>query len=228
MKRSLINREIEWAKNLVAKHNINLPVFAHFKKTEWQKCLAGTQSITKTMLGWDITDYHMDKYDELGGVLFTVRNGDQQDSSIGTPYAEKLILLHDGQSLPLHFHYSKTEDIINRSGGILALQLYNAHDDNTVDYDSDVIVYMDGIQHTVKAGEVVEVTNGNSISLTPRMYHLFWAKKGAGDLVVGEVSSVNDDNVDNHFALEMGRFSEIDEDEAIIHPLCNEYKKFDK
>ncbi len=226
MKRSLINREIQWAKELVKKHNISLPIFAYFKKDEWEKCLAGIQTIKHTMLGWDITDYHMEKYDELGGVLFTIRNGDQNDASIGTPYAEKLILLHDGQSLPLHFHFTKTEDIINRSGGILALKLYNVNDDDTVDYINDVKVYMDGILHTVKAGEQVEVTNGNSISLTSRMYHLFWAKENAGDLVVGEVSSVNDDNIDNHFADDMGRFSEIEEDEEIIHPLCNEYDKF--
>lgn len=226
MKRSLINKEIKWAKDLLKKHSISIPMFGNFTADEWKKCLAGEQSIEKTMLGWDITDYGMGDYDNLGGVLFTVRNGDQNNPEIGTPYAEKLILLHDGQALPLHFHYTKTEDIINRSGGILALKLYNSKDDNSVDYESDVKVYTDGVLQTVKAGEVVEVTNGNSITLTRGMYHLFWAKKDAGDLVVGEVSSVNDDNIDNHFDVVPERFSEIDEDEPIITPLCNEYDKF--
>jgi D-lyxose ketol-isomerase len=225
MKRSLINKEIEWAKNLLKKHNVFIPMFGHYTADDWKKCLSGSQSITQTMLGWDITDYGMDDYENLGGVLFTIRNGDQNNPDIGTPYAEKLILLHDGQSLPLHFHYTKTEDIINRSGGILALKLYNRNEDESVDYESDVEVYMDGVQHVVKAGEIVEVTNGNSITLTPGMYHLFWAKKGAGDLVVGEVSSVNDDNIDNHFDSVPQRFNEIEEDEPIIHPLCNEYDK---
>lgn len=225
MKRSLINKEIQWAKDLLKQHKITLPKFAYFYKDEWKECLASEQSIKKTMLGWDITDYGLGTYEKVGGVLFTVRNGDQYDSSIGTPYAEKYIILHDGQSLPLHFHYTKTEDIINRSGGVLALKLYNAFEDNSVDYESDVEVYMDGIKYTVKAGEVVEVLPGNSISLTPRMYHLFWAKEGAGDLIVGEVSSVNDDNIDNHFAEVPVRFSEIDEDEEVVTPLCNEYDK---
>ena len=226
MKRTLINKEIKWAKDLLKKHNVHIPMFGHYTAEDWKTCLKGEQSIHKTMLGWDITDYGMGNYDKLGGVLFTIRNGDQNNPEIGTPYAEKLILLHDGQALPLHFHYTKTEDIINRSGGVLALKLYNRKDDDSVDYDSDVKVYMDGILSIVKPGEVVEVTNGNSITLTPGMYHLFWAKEGAGDLVVGEVSSVNDDNIDNHFDVVPERFSEIEEDEPIVHPLCNEYDKF--
>lgn len=225
MKRSLINSEIKWAKELLKESNITLPMFGYYKKEDWIKCFKGEESIRKPMLGWDISDYGLDTYDKIGGVLFTIRNGDQNDKSIGTPYAEKYILLHEGQSLPLHFHFSKTEDIINRSGGILALQLYNANEDDSVDYKNDVKVYIDGILHTFKAGETVEVTNGNSITLTPRMYHLFWAKKGAGDLVVGEVSSVNDDNIDNHFDVVPDRFSEIEEDEEIICLLCNEYDK---
>lgn len=76
--------------------------------------------VQKTMLGWDVTDYGLNDYKKIGGVLFTVRNGDQNDPSIGVPYAEKYILLEEGQGLPIHFHYSKTEDIINRAGGVLA------------------------------------------------------------------------------------------------------------
>jgi len=43
--------------------------------------------------------------------------------------------------------------------------------------------------------------------------------------VVGEVSSVNDDNVDNRFNPTMPRFGEIEEDEPVVYPLCNEYEK---
>ena len=57
------------------------------------------------------------------------------------------------------------------------------------------------------------------------MYHLFWAKKGCGDLICGEISSVNDDKTDNYNAEKVLRFSDIEEDEKIIHPLCNEYEK---
>ncbi len=177
------------------------------------------------MLGWDITDYGMDEFDTLGATLFTLRNGSLNDDGVGVPYAEKLIVLKDGQRLPNHYHASKTEDIINKGGGILAIKLYNSHKNGDVDYKSDVEVDMDGIRYTVKAGEEINISPGHSITLRPFMYHLFWAKEGAGDLICGEVSSINDDHTDNYNAEEVKRFSEVIEDEAIVHPLCNEYDR---
>lgn len=223
MRRSEVNAAIEWAKELLNKYNISLPVFADWNCEEWAKNADITDMVCKTMLGWDVTDYGLDDYERIGGVLFTVRNGDQKDQTIGVPYAEKYILLADGQGLPTHFHYTKTEDIINRAGGVLALKLYNAKEDESIDYDSDVTVYMDGIKYVVKAGKTITVPVGSSISLTPYMYHNFWALEGEGDLIVGEVSSVNDDNVDNQFNPVLPRFASIDEDEPAIYPLCNEY-----
>jgi D-lyxose ketol-isomerase len=225
MKRSEVNAAIAWAKELLIDSNIALPIFAEWTREEWRANADKTDTIRKTMLGWDVTDYGLDDYKKIGGVLFTVRNGDQKDTEIGVPYAEKYIFLEDGQALPTHFHYSKTEDIINRAGGVLALKLYNAKEDESIDYNSDVVAYMDGIKHVVGAGETVSVSVGSSITLTPYMYHSFWAQKGAGDLVVGEVSSVNDDNVDNRFSPTMPRFGEIEEDEPVVYPLCNEYEK---
>ena len=225
MKRSEINNSIIWAKNLLKKHNINLPLFGYWTMDDWISNKESLNTIRKVMLGWDITDYGMDKFDELGAVLFTLRNGSINDSTIGTPYAEKLLILKDGQRLPLHHHRSKTEDIINRSGGILAIKLYNSLKNGSVDYYSNVKVFMDGIEYTFKAGEEINIPPGNSITLKPFMYHLFWAKKGCGDLICGEVSSINDDNTDNYNAEDVMRFSNIEEDTNIIHPLCNEYEK---
>lgn len=225
MKRSDINKAIEWAKVLLKKENITLPPFAYWRYDEWVMNKDRLDTIIKTMLGWDVTDYGLDNYNKVGGVLFTVRNGDQKDPSIGVPYAEKYILFEEGQGLPTHFHYTKTEDIINRAGGILALKLYNSNKDEGIDMINDVIVYIDGIKHIAKAGDTVTVPVGSSITLTPYMYHSFWALEGKGDLIVGEVSSVNDDNVDNRFSPVVPRFGDIVEDEPIIHPLCNEYSR---
>ena len=36
---------------------------------------------------------------------------------------------------------------------------------------------------------------------------------------------VNDDMTDNYFAEPTARFADIEEDEPIVHPLCNEYEK---
>lgn len=224
MKRSQINQEIRWAKTLLEKNNIKLPPFGYWTMEEWKSGERDLSTIKEVMLGWDITDYGKDKFDELGAVLFTLRNGSLKDSRIGTPYAEKLIVLKDGQRLPIHYHASKTEDIINRAGGVLAIKLYNSLKNGEVDYQSKVSVDMDGVNYTFEAGEEINIYPGNSITLRPFVYHLFWAKAGCGDLVIGEVSSINDDKTDNYNAEDVSRFSTVEEDEAILHPLCNEYE----
>ena len=84
------------------------------------------------------------------------------------------------------------------------------------------VVALNGLSLDVKAGSFVDVTVRNSITIRPGMYHRFHAD---GDIVVGEVSKVNDDTTDNRFAEAVPRFSVIDEDEEVVYPLCNEYVK---
>ena len=43
--------------------------------------------------------------------------------------------------------------------------------------------------------------------------------------MIGEVSTVNDDENDNRFLEPLGRYPHIDEDTAPTHLLCNEYTK---
>lgn len=223
MKRSQINAEIKRAKELLEQNKIKLPPFGYWTLEEWQDGTKDITTIKNVMLGWDITDYGKDQFDQLGAILFTLRNGSLEDSRVGTPYAEKLIVLKEGQRLPIHYHASKTEDIINRAGGVLAIKLYNSKKNGEVDYETPVQVDMDGISYTFQPGEEVDIAPGNSITLRPFMYHLFWAKEGCGDLICGEVSSINDDNTDNYNAEDVSRFSTVEEDEPILHPLCNEY-----
>lgn len=226
MKRSQINSAIKWTLALFEKNNIYLPEFGYWGMDEWKANKDKLDTIKKVMLGWDVTDYGLNDYEKFGGVLFTIRNGDQKDPATGVPYAEKYIVLNDSQGLPTHFHFTKTEDIINRAGGILAIQIYNALPDYEIDHKTPVTVYCDGIKKTAAPGETIKIEPGGSISLTRYMYHKFWALEGAGDLICGEVSSVNDDNIDNHFYKKLPRFGDIEEDEPAIFPLCNEYDKW--
>ena len=84
-----------------------------------------------------------------------------------------------------------------------------------------VDVSVDGRKLTVEAGSVVRLGPGESISLPTHLYHKFWAEEDT--VLCGEVSAVNDDNVDNHFLDQIGRFPEIEEDEPPVHLLCTEY-----
>lgn len=226
MKRSEINSAIQWAFSLMENSKILLPEFGYWKLEDWRANKDKLSIIKRVMLGWDITDYGLNDFEKTGGVLFTLRNGDQSDASIGVPYAEKYILFRDGQGIPMHFHFSKTEDIINRAGGVLALKLFNALPDREIDYKTPVEAYCDGILKAFEPGEIVKIGPGGSITLTPYMYHAFWALEGKGDLVCGEVSSVNNDNVDNNFYEKFPRFGAIEEDEDVLLPLCNEYDRW--
>ena len=55
------------------------------------------------------------------------------------------------------------------------------------------------------------------------MYHQFWSE--GGHSMIGEVSTVNDDENDNRFLEPLGRYPHIDEDVAPTHLMCNEYAK---
>ena len=68
--------------------------------------------------------------------------------------------------------------------------------------------------------QVIRLTPGESITLPCGQYHKFWGE--GGKVLVGEVSKVNDDRIDNRFFDEVGRFPTIQEDEPIRYPLFSE------
>ncbi len=208
------------------KYSFSLPPFCHFTPEEWQEKGQDYDEIRDCMLGWDVTDFGSDDFERVGASLLTIRNGrlDMKDK-YPKVYAEKLIYMKEGQMLPNHFHWYKTEDIINRGGGNLLIRVYNSLPDESVDRESDVTVYSDGRKFTVPAGAQVRLTPGESIFITRGLYHDFTVEKGTGAVLIGEVSQCNDDNSDNRFELPSGRFPEIVEDEPPYRLLCNEYPK---
>lgn len=225
MKRSEINNAIKWAEELSQKHHITLPDFARYAPDKAVFSEPQRVNLKKTMLGWDVTDFGTDDFSKVGAVLFTVRNGSVYESNVGTPYAEKYIFLKDGneQEIPLHYHVQKTEDIINRAGGVFCCQLAVQDENGRPDFTKPVTVLRDGEYYEAKPAEIIEISTGNSITLEPGVFHRFFAKTGYGDLVIGEVSKINDDNIDNVFANPSDRFCEIEEDEPLYRLLVNEY-----
>ena len=223
MKRSEVNKILAWSKDFIAEHRFNMPPFAFWTPEDWKHKGHDCDEIRKNMLGWDITDFGLGEFGKYGLVLFTARNGSYSDPNDPKPYAEKIMIVMDGQVCPLHLHWKKIEDIINRAGGQLVIQLFNATKDEKVDRKTPVKVSLDAVVRTVPAGGEVVLQPGESITLVQKLYHKFWAKKGTGPVLIGEVSAVNDDKTDNCFAEKMGRFPKIEEDEPPLHLLCNEY-----
>jgi len=222
MKRSEINGLIRDAIAFTKAHGFELPPFAFWSPDAWNAKGREADEIRDCMLGWDVTDFAAGDFRKWGLVAFTLRNGHPTDARYPKPYCEKILITDEAQILPMHFHWNKAEDIINRGGGNVVMQLYNATSDDGL-ADSDVTVSVDGVRRAFKAGETVTLTPGDSICLTSRIYHKWWGEKGKGKILLGEVSKVNDDRSDNRFYEPLGRFSEIEEDETPLHLLCNEY-----
>lgn len=223
MKRSEVNRRIRDAIEFFHQHQFVLPPFAYWTPDQWRTKGVEADAIRRNGLGWDLTDFGSGDFDRIGLLLFTLRNGSQSDPDQDKPYAEKIMVVQEEQVTPMHFHWSKVEDIINRGGGRLQIELYNATDNEELDRERPVVVYMDGVRYTFPPGHVVTLSPGESITLTRRLYHKFWGEKGFGRVLVGEVSSVNDDNSDNRFLEPAGRFPAVEEDEPVAYLLCTEY-----
>lgn len=220
MKRSRINAILREADQFLHQRQFHLPPFAYWTPAQWVQKGEEAQEVADSRLGWDITDFGQEDYERVGLFVFTLRNG--TPGSQGKTYAEKILVVGVDQVTPMHFHWSKMEDIINRGGGKLAVQLYNAVDEKPV--DTEVKVSLDGVERTVKAGTTVHLEPGESITLEPYCYHRFW---GVGERVlVGEVSKVNDDHTDNRFYEPVGRFPAIEEDEEPLHLLVNDYERY--
>ena len=207
MKRSKINTEIRHMEEMIKAHGFEIPPFCKWTAEDWKTKGAEYDEIRDNMLGWDITDYGLGKFDEVGFSLITIRNGNLKMDKYTKTYAEKLLLVKEGQMAPMHFHWNKMEDIINRGGGNVMITVYNSTKEGEF-ADTDVTVNCDGREFTVPAGTKVKLTPGESITI-----------------YLGEVSMCNDDEHDNRFYEPIGRFPAIEEDEAPYRLLCNEYPK---
>lgn len=224
MKRSRVNEILREGDAFIRSFGYVMPPFAYWTPQELkEKRPAG---IVDARLGWDITDYGQGKYDDLGLLLFTVRNGRAEDLTRGTGmlYAEKIMISRRNQLSPMHRHVVKAEDIINRGGGRLVLELFMPAHDGGIDREAEVEVPTDGVVRRLPAGGLLKLDPGESVTLLPGVWHAFWGE--GGDVLIGEVSTVNDDLTDNIFADPIGRFSDIEEDEEPLRLLVSDYDRF--
>lgn len=226
MKRSEINAIMRSADQFIRSRGFYLPPFAYWSPQDWRLKGPEVSEIVNNHLGWDITDFGSNTFAKCGLFLFTVRNGSagNWETLKGKLYAEKIMIVEENQVTPYHFHWNKMEDIINRGGGNLMIQLYNATSQEEFDYSSNVVLSVDGIQRVFAPGDILSLTPGESVSLPQYCYHQFWGE--GGRVLVGEVSMVNDDHTDNRFNPPVGRFPSIDEDEEPLYLLCNDYGRY--
>lgn len=224
MKRSRVNDIIREGDAFIRSFGYIMPPFAYWSLKEMQS--RRPAGIVDARLGWDITDYGQGKFHDLGLFLFTVRNGRPEDLNRGRGmlYAEKIMISRKDQLSPMHRHMVKAEDIINRGGGKLVLELFMPDGEGKIDPKAEVDVPTDGVKRKLRAGGLLKLEPGESVTLLPGVWHSFWAE--GSDVLIGEVSTVNDDLTDNIFRDPIGRFSNIEEDEQPVHLLVSDYDRW--
>lgn len=218
MKRSEINTLMQSALDFFAKNKFYLPTWASFSPDEWKGKYETCSEIIDNVLGWDLTDFGSNDFSKRGLLLFTIRNGNITKDK--KSYCEKIMIAGVNQETPMHYHRLKMEDIINRGGGILEIEFYNSNSDGSFS-DQAFIVKIDGEIHTLKPGAIVQLKPGQSVCMEPGVYHRFYGIEAP--VLVGEVSTVNDDTNDNFFYEKVGRFPQIEEDEQPLHLLSSDY-----
>jgi D-lyxose ketol-isomerase len=224
MKRSRINQIMAESDDMIRSFGFVLPPFANWSPDEFRANKDLAINVISARCGWDITDYGAGNFDAMGLFLFTLRNGRLADLQRGGGmcYAEKLLISRQDQLSPMHTHVIKAEDIINRGGASLVVELFGSDDDGNFAEDRGGVVYCDGIRREFAPGEKLKFAPGESVTLMPGDWHAFWGD--GGDVLIGEVSTVNDDETDNIFRDPIGRFAEIQEDEDPTHLLVSDYR----
>jgi len=223
MKRSQINKSIKEAIAFFKKNNFTLPLFAYWQKRKWQANKSEYQEVLETRLGWDVTNFGSNNFTHMGRTIFTLRNGKYNSKKYPKTYAQKIMMLNEGQKSPIHYHKRKMEDIINLAGGNIVIRFWKAGK-NGILLKNKLTVKIDGGEKTVAAGKKVVLKNGESVCIVPGTYHEFYAEERKGKVMSGEVSSVCDDLNDNFWLKKAVRFPVIEENEPQKYILCSEYK----
>ena len=177
MKRSEVNQILKDAECFLKEKNFLLPPWAYWNLEDWNRNKENAQEVITNMLGWDITDFGSGNFNKRGLFLFTIRNGKLNVDK--KTYAEKVMIVEENQETPMHYHWNKMEDIINRGGGNLVIELYNTTSDNQLD-STDVTFKKDGVIGKVKAGGKVILTPGRALHWSRECIIVFMVKKVKG------------------------------------------------
>ena len=227
MQRSEVNDIIRAADAFIRSFGFILPPFAYWSPQTMRDRRAEIDGIVDARLGWDITDYGEGRFDTLGLFLFTVRNGSEADlrRGGGMCYAEKIMISRQRPGVaaaPAHREGRGHHQPRRGDAGAAASTRATPRGTSTTTPRSTVAT--DGVVRRQGPGEVLLLDPGESVTLMPGNWHEFWGE--GGDVLIGEVSTVNNDLTDNIFAEPIGRFAEIEEDEDPLHLLVSDYPRW--
>lgn len=160
---------------------------------------------------WDVTDFGSENFKKYGLLLINLAEEPE--------YCEKLMYAAKGQITPAHCHKKKKEDIVCRKG-MLVIQVW-ASDPVKNNDGGRVEVQVNGKRKILGFGDEIKLHSGERMTIFPLVWHKFYPV--SDQCIMGEVSTSNDDVNDNFFAnKDIGRFSEIEEDEPAIVKLVSD------
>jgi len=152
---------------------------------------------------WDITDFGLGDFDSHGLTLVNLSSEPE--------YCEKLMFARRNQATPCHAHARKKEDLVCRAGE-LWLRIWPARPAPGAPMPPALSAPIDGEPVEIRTGAPFALAPGSRITLAPGVWHSFWP--AAGECIIGEVSTANDDVGDNFFLDPgVGRSPGIEEDE---------------
>ena len=159
---------------------------------------------------WDVTDFGLGDFDKYGLILVNLAEEPE--------YCEKLMYARKNQVTPAHTHKLKKEDIICRTG-VLAIRVWNGHPKSGG--SGALRLSINGNKVEFNSGDIIKLKSGERVTLTPGIYHEFYPE--TEECIIGEVSTANDDENDNFFVnMDIGRFSQIEEDEQAFVKLLSD------
>lgn len=225
MKRSEIDTWIEEALQFFPSQGFSLPSWSSWTVSDWREAGPEADEIRAHGLGWNLTDFGNGDFFRSGLMLFILRNGlfkGGRPEANTKNYCEKAMMVRPGQITPWHFHKVKTEDLINRGGGRLEVELGWPDSQQRKISQEPVIVQVDGLTKKLNPGAKLILEPGESVTLPPLLCHQFCGHPGDRNVCVGEVSSLNDDLTDNYFLRDL-KPRQIIEDKPAMYHLIGEY-----
>ena len=222
MRRSEIEAIIEKSLAVMGAEGFRLPSFAGWTPAQWREQAVATKALRAAGLGWNIVEFEKDAFFRSGIAVFTLRMGDYRELSRGGGrlYAEKAFVLFESQRVPHHYHRVKTEDLINRGGGVLGVNLVKVDADGKPLAEA-ITLERNGIEVSVPADTTLHLEPGESVVLPPGLAHAFI---GVNEVLCGEISLANDDATDNYFLEPLPVPSPILEDVPARHLVLADYR----
>ena len=158
---------------------------------------------------WDVTDFGLGDWRRFGLVLINLTEEPE--------YCEKLMYAKAGMVTPMHWHASKKEDIICRTGALVLRFTEVASRCGSAVFQLKV----NGQLEWISPGTTITLHAGERVTIPPGVVHGF--EPGSDEVIIGEVSTANNDLDDNFFVdPAVGRFPEVIENEPAIVKLVSD------